>query len=157
MSPLSNDPLGIQNVSGFYGPGSWIAWYLTLATSRSQSSGTITLTISTISAICSTSTGPQSMLYDCLYKIPRTLPTEPQYSLQKTQFWVPHFWQHGGELHMQYRSGRRLSIGTVSHLSPTSQRSDAAARCLRSACSFPRLQALSSTNAYSIQDLSKLS
>jgi hypothetical protein len=86
MSPLSNDPLGIQNVSGFYGPGSWIAWYLTLATSRSQSSGTITLTISTISAICSTSTGPQSMLYDCLYKIPRTLPTEPQYSLQKTQF-----------------------------------------------------------------------
>jgi hypothetical protein len=29
----ADESLGINNVSGFYGPGSWIAWYLTLATS----------------------------------------------------------------------------------------------------------------------------
>jgi hypothetical protein len=27
------DPLGIANVSGFYGPGSWAAWFLTGAAS----------------------------------------------------------------------------------------------------------------------------
>jgi hypothetical protein len=30
---IKDDPLGITSVSGFYGPGSWIAWYLTLITS----------------------------------------------------------------------------------------------------------------------------
>jgi hypothetical protein len=33
VSPASPDPLGISNVSGMYGPGTWAGWYLTIVAS----------------------------------------------------------------------------------------------------------------------------